>query len=934
MADNFNSEQLIELFEKLNRQLGENTTLMSDEQKARKESINQQLEYIKKVEDEIKQGKRLNNASEQKYVAELKYKANLDINKKALTEHTKRVEDDITLLRAKTAEHRKEMAELDARRDKERAIDDIKTKLAKMSADKTGTVFKAIGAMGSFANKTFLDSTKGQSKYGEALDSGANKLMGLSILFGPFGKAVAFTTGGLMKLAAMGLRQNEEMNKAYENLSEFGQVDSSGIDQLFKNVQNAGFVMKEMDKFQGIMKESSKDLAYLGDTAAQGQKSMTQLYGRTLNTTAEKTLKNLGYTNEQALKTYINYSTNLARLGLMHGKSQSQVEKESLEYATTLDELTKLTGVQRDELQERQRRAEQDVKYRIAMARATPEMQKQIRALAMSAADGGEEFAAGVRELVANGGNAVTETGIKLSLATNGAANKIIKRFNRGEIDYAEANRELAIAMDKREKEMRNATVISGEVASQFGISAETMDYNNKWMNKSADARKRIEEDLALQASGELDAQRRAETQRQVSERNTEQAKDKLAQIVGKGISPAMEKLAIVTEAVGRTMAKILKMLPFGPDLTEAFQSREEKLKDKEAKLKDIETDIKRVRASRSKQGLATLEAQYEAIQKEISELKGEGPAAGPAEMGPTSGMSSYLRKVAQVESGGKAGAKASTSTAAGLFQFTEGTWNQMTKEMGKNYTSRDRFDPKKAAEVAQYFTQRQSGQLEKALGRKPTDGELYMAHFLGAGGAIKFLTAMQKNPNSPASEGADPGQISANRTIFYEDGGKGKMRTLSQVYGMMSKKLDKAGEAIAAGKGGSDLNVIQGAAAGGMLSGPASGYPVMLHGNEVVIPLDDPTSLRKVQKTSLDKISSSEGSQVADSNSVINTLNTKLDTMIEYMRKSNTTAAPNQASGDTKVIMDTLTNKLDSVIEYLRKSSHTQEELLIHSRN
>jgi hypothetical protein len=40
----------------------------------------------------------------------------------------------------------------------------------------------------------------------------------------------------------------------------------------------------------------------------------------------------------------------------------------------------------------------------------------------------------------------------------------------------------------------------------------------------------------------------------------------------------------------------------------------------------------------------------------------------------------------ASAESGLDAGAKAKTSTATGLFQFTEGTWLSMVREHGAKY--------------------------------------------------------------------------------------------------------------------------------------------------------------------------------------------------------------------------------------------------------
>jgi len=476
-----------------------------------------------------------------------------------------------------TAAQRKRVAEEKAINQKMEAKEDMRNKIAAFQADKTGTILKGIANAGSFVNKTFLDSTKGQSKYGEALDSAGDKLMGLSILFGPFGKAVSFAGAGLLKLAGAALKHNETMNTAYENLSEFGQVDSSGIQQMFDNLQQSGMVVKEMDKFQSVMKESSQGLAFLGDTAAEGQKNISQLYGKTLNTQAERTLKNLGFTNEQALKTYLNYSTNLAKLGVMQGRSQADVLKGSLQYATTLDELTKLTGVQRDELQERQRQAQQDVKFRYALAKATPEMQDSMNAMAMAAAGGGEEFAAGIREMMANGGAAVSDAGVKINLMTNGAASRIIRSFTKGEITFAEANRQIALSAKKVIDPMGQVGTISADAVGQFGITAQTMEYTNLWLSKSSDAEEKIRKDMLDQASGANDAQRKAEVQRQISERNGEQAKDKLNQLVGKGISPAMEALEIVTNALGKAMAKVVKVITFGVvDLTSAYEENKQ----------------------------------------------------------------------------------------------------------------------------------------------------------------------------------------------------------------------------------------------------------------------------------------------------------------------------------------------------------------------
>ncbi len=317
------------------------------------------------------------------------------------------------------------------------------------------------------------------------------------------------------------------------------------------------------------------------------------------------------------------------------------------------------------------------------------------------------------------------------------------------------------------------------------------------------------------------------------------------------------------------------------------------------------------------------------------AESAGTQSSAESRRLGMTSGSgsgssdTSYLKKVAQVESAGKANAKADTSSAAGLFQFTEGTWKQMTKQMGLNYSLEDRFDPKKAEEVASYFTKQQRRQLEKGTGKDASDADMYMAHFLGAGGATKFLNAMQKDPNAPASEGADDKALQANRSIFYNK--EGQIRTLQEVYNLMSNKINKAGELIASGKVSDNIknigespqsatsNVASNtatpmdklpqAAEGGIFSGANTGYPVAMHGNELVAPLDPNSIIAKMLTSTPDQVM-----QMANQN-------------------SSTTSSTPENNGLTLEVFTMLAEKLDTMITMLSTSNDTQEQLLKYSR-
>lgn len=324
----------------------------------------------------------------------------------------------------------------------------------------------------------------------------------------------------------------------------------------------------------------------------------------------------------------------------------------------------------------------------------------------------------------------------------------------------------------------------------------------------------------------------------------------------------------------------------------------------------------------------------------------------------PTSSISDYLKKVAIVESGGKSDAKASTSSASGLFQFTEGTWKQTVKEMGKNYSLEDRFDPSKSTEVAAYFSNKQKTQLEKSTGQSANDVDLYMAHFLGAAGASKFLNAMRQNPDAPASAGADPDQIRANMSIFMTK--DGQQRSLKEIYQLMANKLGKAESMIAKGNVSDDVKNIGGtqsatasnkpipqAQSGGIFQGPDSGYIVELHGNETVIPTPKISSVVKKDLNDVVMPSTISGSDVnfniADRlKDVVDMKVTLVDTMKsmqtdfrtiteQYTRRPLETTSP--MIDNNMDVMGILTTKLDTLIDRVSESNSTQEKMLQYAR-
>jgi hypothetical protein len=171
-----------------------------------------------------------------------------------------------------------------------------------------------------------------------------------------------------------------------------------------------------------------------------------------------------------------------------------------------------------------------------------------------------------------------------------------------------------------------------------------------------------------------------------------------------------------------------------------------------------------------------------------------------------------YLLKTAYRESALNPKAQAATSSARGLFQFIDTTWlatvkedgpafglsqyaNQIEKTADGQYVVRDpmaraeilrlRDNPEIASNMAAAFSKRNAAEIQSVLGRQPTSGELYIAHFLGANGAKRFLSLRAANPNASAAA-AFPEAARANKSIFYGPNGA---KSIEETYrGLVAK--------------------------------------------------------------------------------------------------------------------------------------------------
>ena len=176
-----------------------------------------------------------------------------------------------------------------------------------------------------------------------------------------------------------------------------------------------------------------------------------------------------------------------------------------------------------------------------------------------------------------------------------------------------------------------------------------------------------------------------------------------------------------------------------------------------------------------------------------------------------------YLLATAKVESDLNPNLTVRTSSATGLFQFIDQTWLATLKQGGpalgygryadaiartpsgryvvtdpalRDEIMRLRKDPTANALMGGVVTQLNAAQLAKRIGRTPSEGELYIAHFFGPYAAAKAIKLARSDPTANAAA-IFPAPATANRSIFYDR--QGNARSIAGVNAELVRRYEVA---------------------------------------------------------------------------------------------------------------------------------------------
>jgi peptidoglycan hydrolase-like protein with peptidoglycan-binding domain len=179
-----------------------------------------------------------------------------------------------------------------------------------------------------------------------------------------------------------------------------------------------------------------------------------------------------------------------------------------------------------------------------------------------------------------------------------------------------------------------------------------------------------------------------------------------------------------------------------------------------------------------------------------------------------------FLMELARVESNFNPAARAPRSSATGLFQFKDQAWLEAIRTFGAEYGLKDdaervkpiddedhepqpivrdplqlevlalRLNPRLSTLMAAENIKRNLQLLSGRTRQEPGRTELYLAHYLGPEGAVKFLKTLDEEPSAIAAT-IFPEQAARDPAVFR--GEQQHPRTVAQVYRWFERKFNTA---------------------------------------------------------------------------------------------------------------------------------------------
>jgi hypothetical protein len=247
--------------------------------------------------------------------------------------------------------------------------------LSNRALDKMGSALGSLTKHALSLSKKLYEGEQGASVFNDTIKSGTDT-------FGDFllkGNLVAKFFGVLVKAIGGYVSEVNKMSdnlyKSYQNLSKTGVAASDGMMGLAAASQQLGFGLEQigLDAFARLMTNASKDLAMLSGSAIEGRKNFVDFSSSIVRGDTGRQLMNMGMSIESINEGVASYVKQQVQLGRAQNMTNQQLRDGAVAYLKEMDALTKLTGIQKAELEAQMENNRRNERFRAAIEKVRRE---------------------------------------------------------------------------------------------------------------------------------------------------------------------------------------------------------------------------------------------------------------------------------------------------------------------------------------------------------------------------------------------------------------------------------------------------------------------------------------------------------------------------------------------------------------------------------
>jgi hypothetical protein len=195
--------------------------------------------------------------------------------------------------------------------------------------------------------KSMVDGESGAAVYNDAIKSGAKVVSTYASKIPIIGGATSKVIDALAEVAARTAVLADQQYKLFQDLSRSGLA--TGMNDAFKNLQSAGYTMKEIGEYGTLMKENSAVLANMGGTAQEGLTKFAKISKDINNSGLNTQFMRMGMSIPDINSGIANYVKFQQMGGAAIQQDTKEVVKGAAEFMVEQNKLTKLTGLSAEE---------------------------------------------------------------------------------------------------------------------------------------------------------------------------------------------------------------------------------------------------------------------------------------------------------------------------------------------------------------------------------------------------------------------------------------------------------------------------------------------------------------------------------------------------------------------------------------------------------